>query len=312
MSSAVDTQVSKTLLNFRAEQNRFEIGNICVGGQPGVRPTVLIGSIFFHGDKIYTDEDRDEFDRDEAKNRILAQEDFSERTGNPCMLDVVGATPEAMQRHVEFVATATKTPFLIDGTTADVRLAGLECVSKLGLGDRAVYNSVQPEADDDELRAVRKAGVTSAIVLTTSRTMDFSAEAKVETVRQLLPRLQEAGIDKPLIDTCVMDMATLGQALEAIYEVKDEFGLPAGGGVHNSVALWQGLKSKMGRQAHDPCVASAVTAAVTVGADFALYGPVEDAQYVFPAVAMIDTALSQIAMDREFTLDKNHPRFRIG
>ncbi len=312
MSSATDTRNRKRLFEFRAEQKCFDIGNIRVGGQPGVRPTVLIGSMFYHGDKIYINEDRDDFDHRKAVEQIRSQEDFSERTGNPGMLDVVGATPEAMKKHLEFVAAATKMPFLIDGTTLDVRLAGLEYVTTAGLGGRVVYNSIQPEANDEELRAVKKAGVTSAIVLTTSRTMDFTAEGKVETVRELLPRLQEAGITQPLIDTCVMDMATLGPSLEAIYGIKDEFGLPAGGGVHNAVALWRGLKSKMGRQAHDPCLASVVSASVTLGADFALYGPVQDAQYVFPAVAMIDTALSQIAMDREQTLDKKHPRFRIG
>lgn len=311
MSSATDTQ-KKRLLEFRAEQKCFDIGNIHVGGQPGVRPTVLIGSMFFHGDKIYINEDHDVFDRMKAIEQIRSQEDFSERTGNPGMLDVVGATPEAMKQHLEFVAAATKIPFLIDGTTTEVRLAGLEYIATAGLGNRVVYNSIQPEVSDEELQAVKNAGVTSAIVLTTSRTMDFTAEAKIETVRKLLPRLEEAGITKPLIDTCVMDMATLGPALQAIYEIKDEFGIPAGGGVHNAVALWRGLKSKMGQQAHDPCLASVVSASVTLGADFALYGPVKDAQYVFPAVAMIDTALSQIAMDRGQTLDKKHPRFRIG
>jgi tetrahydromethanopterin S-methyltransferase subunit H len=49
-----------------------------------------------------------------------------------------------------------------------------------------------------------------------------------------------------------------------------------------------------------------------MGADFILYGPVEDAPYVFPAVAMIDTALSQLIMERGERPDENHPRFRVG
>jgi tetrahydromethanopterin S-methyltransferase subunit H len=51
---------------------------------------------------------------------------------------------------------------------------------------------------------------------------------------------------------------------------------------------------------------------VAVGADFVLYGPIEDAPLVFPAVAMIDTALSELAIERECEIPKNHPRFRIG
>ena len=115
-----------------------------------------------------------------------------------------------------------------------------------------------------------------------------------------------------MVDTCVLDLATFGQALSAIFDVKNEFGLPAGGGVHNAVAMWRGLEAKMGEQAHDPCVASASASAVAVGADFVLYGPVEDAQYVFPAVAMMDTALSQLAMERGDRPLDDHPRYRIG
>ena len=82
------------------------------------------------------------------------------------MLDVVGATPQAIEKHLEFAAEVTQSPLLIDGTTVEVRLAGLEYVAKAGLADRIVYNSIQPGIDDEELAAIRKAGVQSAILLT--------------------------------------------------------------------------------------------------------------------------------------------------
>jgi tetrahydromethanopterin S-methyltransferase subunit H len=68
----------------------------------------------------------------------------------------------------------------------------------------------------------------------------------------------------------------------------------------------------MGEDAYRPCVAAACASAVAVGADFILYGPVEDAKYVFPAVAMMDAAQSQVAIERGIRPDKTHPRFRIG
>jgi tetrahydromethanopterin S-methyltransferase subunit H len=227
------------------------------------------------------------------------------------MLDVAGATPEAIRRHLEFAAVASAGPLLLDGTTVEVRLAGLEFVRRAGLSDRVVYNSIQPGIADDELRAIRDAGVTAAIVLTYYM-QDFTAKGRVIAVRELLPRLKAAGMTRLLVDTCVLDLATLGQALGAIFDVKNEFGLPAGAGVHNAIATWSGLTTKMGPSAKEPCVGAAVAAAVAVGADFVLYGPIEDAQLVFPAVAMIDTALSQLAMDREQLVPKGHPRFRIG
>lgn len=311
MATSLDEAATGGLLEFPTEQSIFEIGNVRIGGRPGANPTVLIGSTFYHGHKVNIDEDTGEFDAKEAEKRIRAQDEFSELTGSPCLLDVVGATPQAMEEHLEFAAAVTQAPLLIDGTTADVRLAGLEYVAKAGLADRVVYNSIQPGIEDEELTAIRAAGVQSAILLT-YYLQDFTGKGRVQAVREILPRLQEAGIEKLIVDTCVMDLATMGQACSAMFDVKNEFGLPVGGGVHNAVSMWKGLKKKMGEQAEKPCTASALALAVGVGADFLMYGPVEDAKYAFPAVAMVDTMLSQIYIERGGRLEKSHPRFRIG
>ncbi|MEE9218034.1 MAG: tetrahydromethanopterin S-methyltransferase subunit H [Acidobacteriota bacterium] len=311
MVSSSGNETVRSLLEFKAEQKRFEIGDITVGGQPGVRPTVLIGTIFYHGHKIIVDEHRGEFRRTEAQKLIRAQEEYSERTGNPCMLDVVGASPEAIQRHLEFAASVTKMPLLIDGTTVDVRLAGLKYVSEAGLAQRAVYNSIQPGIGDEELHAIREAGVESALILSYYM-KDFTSRGRMKVIKELVPKAQQAGIRNLMIDTCVLDLATLGQALGAVFSVKDELGLPAGGGVHNAIHMWRGLKGKMGEHAYNLCIGSAVASAVSVGADFALYGPIEGAKHVFPPAAMMDTAFSQLLKERGEKPDQNHPRFRIG
>lgn len=311
MTAHQQQELVRGLLEFAAEQQTFDIGAVRVGGSPGARPVVLVGSAFYHGHGIHFDEDRGEFHAEQARQRIQQQDRFAELTGNPCMLDVVGATPLAIQRHLEFAAGVTAAPLLIDGTTSEVRLAALEFAAQAGLAERIVYNSVQPETEDDELAAIRRAGVESAILLTCCL-RDFTARGRVAAVRELLPRLQEAGIRKLLVDTCVLDLATMGQACSAMHDIKQEFGLPVGGGVHNAVAVWKGLKTKMGPQAEKPCAAAALAMAAAVGADFLLYGPIEDAPIVFPAVAMVDAALSQLVIEGGGRPDKNHPRFRIG
>ena len=311
MASSLEPEFSARLLGFRAEQQQYQIGNVSVGGLPGVRPTVLIGSIFYHGQSLIVDEDQGEFDAGEAERLIRLQEEFARRTGNPCMLDVVGATPTAIRRHLEFAGKITDMPLLIDGTTDDVRLAGLEFVAAAGWAHRAVYNTIQPETRDDELTAIARAGVQSAVFLTYYM-RDFTAQGRLHAVKELVPRIRDAGIRQLMIDTCVLDLATLGQACSAIHDIKEQLGFPAGAGVHNAVAMWRGLVPKMGEQAVKPCVAAAAASAVAVGADFVLYGPIEDAKYVFPAVAMVDTALSQVAIENGIQPNRDHPRFRIG
>ncbi|MEM2630161.1 MAG: tetrahydromethanopterin S-methyltransferase subunit H, partial [Candidatus Bathyarchaeia archaeon] len=84
------------MYQFKNEQKIFEIGKVKVGGIPGERPTVLIGSIFYAREKIVIDHKKGEFDKDKAENYIKMQEEYSDKTGNPHMVDVGGSTNEAI------------------------------------------------------------------------------------------------------------------------------------------------------------------------------------------------------------------------
>ena len=137
---------------YAIEQQTFQVGKDASRRPTGAQATVLIGTILDHKHDVVTNADRGEINAAEAEKRIRLQEDFSARTGNPCMLDVVGATPEAIVRNLEFAAKTTDMPLLIDGTTAEVRIAGLKYVAQAGLADRIVYNSIQPEITSTRVR----------------------------------------------------------------------------------------------------------------------------------------------------------------
>jgi N5-methyltetrahydromethanopterin:coenzyme M methyltransferase subunit H len=276
---------------FGTLQQQFEVGSVDIGGRPGSRSTVLIGSIFYKGHSIVRDEERGEFDRAEAEKLLHDQQAWSERTRLPCMLDVVAGTGQAMQRYLEFAAAATPMPLLIDGTTAEVRRAGIEFVTRAGLANRAVYNSIQPAMDESELAAISSAGIESAILLA-YRPGKLAVEGRIAAIREMLPRVRQAGIHKLLIDACAVDMTSLRQVWLALREVKDEFGLPAGAGIHNAISLWRDSQITLDLNAYRSCTSAVAAATAAMGADFLLYGPIKDAAYVFPAVAMIDEALS--------------------
>ncbi len=297
--------------NFKAEQKVFQIGGISIGGIPGQRPVVLVGTLFYHGHKIVKDENAGTFDEAAAEALVKAQDEMSDKTGNPAMIDVVAASIPAMKTHLEFVADLTKSPLMIDSPSAEIRAVGLAHAKEQGILDRVVYNSINPSSKPDELKTIQSSGVSSSVLLAYNM-KDFSTAGRISAIKELVSKRQEFGIEKPLIDTCVLDLPTLGSALRAIYELKDELGFPAGCGAHNAVALWKGLKSKMGEQAVKPCLASVNAASAAVGADFILYGPIDDAKVVFPAVAMVDTAYSQLLIEKRIQIPKTHPRYRIG
>ena len=297
--------------SYKAEQKIFQIGDITIGGVPGQRPVVLVGTLFYHGHKVVKDENAGTFDEPAAEALVKAQDEMSDKTGNPAMIDVVGASIPAMKKHIEFVVDRTKAPIMIDSPSAEIRAVGLTYAKEQGFLDRVVYNSINPSSKPDELKAVQESGVSSAVFLAYNM-KDFSTAGRTSAIKDLINKRQEFGIDKPLIDTCVLDLPTLGSALRAMYELKDELGFPVGCGAHNAVALWRGLKTKMGEQAVKPCLASVNATTAAVGADFILYGPIDDAKVVFPAVAMVDTAFSQLPIEKKIQIPKTHPRYRIG
>jgi tetrahydromethanopterin S-methyltransferase subunit H len=301
----------RRLWNFKAEQKTFEIGRISIGGVPGQRPVVLVGTLFYHGHKVVKDQNTGTFDEAAAEALVKAQDEMSDKTGNPAMIDVVGASVPGMKKYLEFVVDRTETPLMIDSPSAEIRGAGLAYAKEQGILDRVVYNSITPSSKPDELKMVQESGVSSSVLLAYNM-KDFSTAGRTTAIKELVNKRQEFGIEKPLIDTCVLDLPTLGSALRAMYELKDELGFPVGCGAHNAVALWKGLKTKMGEQAVKPCLASVNATSAAVGADFILYGPIDDAKVVFPAVAMVDAAYSQLPIEKRIQIPKTHPRYRIG
>jgi tetrahydromethanopterin S-methyltransferase subunit H len=299
------------LWSFTAEQKTFNVGGVGIGGVPGKRPVVLVGTIFYHGHGIMKDENAGTFEESAAETLLKSQEEMSDRTGNPCVVDVVGATISAMKKTIEFVADRTKAPMMVDSPSMEARVAGLAYAREQGILHRVIYNSLNPHYKPEEISAIKSTGADAAVLLAYNM-KDFTSFGRVACIKELLNKNEEFGIKRPLIDTCVLDLPTLGQALMALWELKNETGLPVGCGAHNAVALWRGLKTKMGEQAVKPCLASVNAATATVGADFILYGPIEDAKVVFPAVAMIDTAISQTLIEQKIQIPKDHPRYRIG
>jgi len=295
-----------------SEQKKFTIGNVTIGGKPSESPTVLIGSIFYYKQKsLNFKEKTGEFNHKECERLVRIQEEFSDKTGLPYMLDVVLPSEKWISRVVDFVTSITDAPVLLDAASAEIRVASLDYAKEVGIQDRCVYNSLTPESKKTEYEKIKETRLKAAVILAYN-TKDMTSKGRVNAVKQLLPQAIESGIEKILIDACVLDVPTLGLAFKAIVDVKNEFGYPAGCGAHNAIVTWKGLRTKMGLKAAKPCAAVANALTVAAGADFILYGPIEDAPFVFPAVAMVNAAFAQILIEGGKVPSLSHPIFKIA
>ncbi|MEM3616033.1 MAG: tetrahydromethanopterin S-methyltransferase subunit H, partial [Candidatus Methanomethylicia archaeon] len=143
--------------------------------------------------------------------------------------------------------------------------------------------------------------IESAILLAYKIAITTS-KARIEMLKELLKRAEEAGIKKPLLDTFVIDIPSLSIACRAIMDLKEEYGFPCGCGAHNAISTWIGLKKRMGVEAKKYCAIAVDIAPIVLGADFIIYGPIEYCKYVYPAVYTINIAyryLRRMGEERE-------------
>ena len=127
---------------FNSPQHVYKIGRVQIGGQPGETPTVLVGSIFWLGQKMVQDANKGVFDPKEAENIINKMQTLSDESGVPFILDIVGTTTEAFKKYVSFVADHTEAPFLTDAMSPKVRMESAQFVKEIGLQDNTIYNSI--------------------------------------------------------------------------------------------------------------------------------------------------------------------------
>jgi tetrahydromethanopterin S-methyltransferase subunit H len=298
------------MFRFEKEQMVFEISGVRVGGQPGENPTVVIGSIFYRGDK--TSDESGKVDKEAAQALIAKYEEVCDKVGLPCMLDVVCTRAENARKRLEFAADATKMPILIDYINDEAAVSALEAARELGIIDRVLLNSFNPETKSHVYQKAREVGLRAGVALTYSSRAVISYKERVRLLESLIPKMKEAGVEKILIDTVVMDLVTLGLACRAIYEVKSRYGYPCGCGAHNAIAMWRSLKQRKDRVLMAACSAVANALPVAVGADFVLFGPISDAEFMVPAIAIVSASYGQVLMEDGRRPSPSHPRFKMS
>ncbi|MEM1589780.1 MAG: tetrahydromethanopterin S-methyltransferase subunit H [Candidatus Bathyarchaeia archaeon] len=300
------------MFKFNTPQQIFEIGRVKVGGQPGELPTVLIASIFYEGQRIVIDENKGEFNVKEAEALLKRLEELSDLTGNPFMLDVVGTSEEAFRKYIDFVANITEAPFLIDAISPKLRLSASRYVKEVGLTERAVYSSITKGSPPSELAQIKESGIKAAIILA-ENPADNSTVGKIAATEQALARAKEAGIEKFLIDTSIPAFGPdMGSAVRAIYYIKDKFGYPTGIGTGNVVTTCGWVKVNFPKEIRRGCDTATNAIMQTVGADWLMFGPIERADYVFSAAAIVDAYILSAMAELDIKpLSESHPAFKV-
>jgi len=309
------------MFRFDKEQVVIDVAGVKVGGQPGEYPTVLAGTIFYGGHSIISDEKAGVFDKDKAEALIKTMEEMADVTGNPCIVQTFGATPEAIVKYLEFVGDVTEAPFMIDSTSAEAKVAGAKYAQEAGLAERAIYNSINMASEQAELDAVAETDISAAIVLGFNP-MEAGVEGKINIWENggaaldegLLPMSEACGITKPFMDVAITPLGQgAGPACRTSFAVKSKWGYPVGSGIHNVPSAWDWLRAykKEHKEAWPVCDIGSNLVQQMAGGDFVLFGPIENSRMAFPACAMTDIFIAEAARDIGTEAVEDHPMFKL-
>ena len=154
------------MFDYPTEQKSYQIGKYKIGGDPREAPTAAIGTIFYFKQKnIFKDEVKGEIFKDFAEELIKNQEELADKTGLIPGLDVILSYDTCIKNIIDFVIDATDVPIILDAPTVDIKLKALEYVKEIGIQDRLIYNSITPESDDEEFKALSESKIKTFVVI---------------------------------------------------------------------------------------------------------------------------------------------------
>ncbi len=303
------------LFKIDKDQEIVNIGGTKIGGQIGENPTVLTGTIFYEKHKIVENQDKGIFNESKAEELINEMLELSDTTGNPCMIHVFALNNIAIEKYLDFVSRYDR-PILVDSTEYKVRLHGIKYSEEIGIIDKVVYNSLSVSMNEEEINTLKDSEIDSSILLAFNP-MDSSVSGRIDLLenggRVLEEGLLNTGkkcFSKILIDTAVTPFGEgASHAMRCVLVSKSRFGLPTGNGIHNAVSAWKWIRERRKKDIMEyrACSIASNAMQAIMGADFLLFGPIEYANLVFPAVAMVDLLKGESAKGFDIDLSEGHP-----
>lgn len=298
------------MFSFTKEQKVFEISGISIGGQPGMYPTVLFGGVFFKGEP----------DFDDAKKHIQTILEISKQTGTPIIPDFFIRKIEFIKPIISFIEKVLpkKYPFSVDIIEPSIKVETLVYLAEKKLLSRTIYNSIHIGITKEEIEVLQNNTPEMAIIVAFNP-KNKSPDGKIEVLENgayltengLLEITYNLGIEKILVDTAALAPGeNSGAAVAAIPVIKEEYGLPTGCAIHNVVEKSRWLNDfPLAKKIVD--IASNINIPL-FGGDYAIFGPIENAELVSPLIAWQDILVSEYTENYfGITPIESHPRRKL-
>ena len=245
---------------------------------------------------------------------------LSNKIGNPAIPDFFIKKEEYIKKIIDFIEKILPKyyPFSIDIIEPDLKIKTLNYLYDKNLLSRTIYNSIHIGIKNEEYETLKKYTPEGAIIVAFNP-KDKSPDGKIEILENgahltdtgLLDITKNLGIRKILVDTAAMAPGdNSGASIAAIPVIKEEYGLPTGCAIHNVVEKSKWLDDfKTEKKIVD--VSSNINIPL-FGGDFAIFGPIENADMIFPIIAWQDILVSEYTQNYfGVNPDISHPRMKL-
>lgn len=280
-------------------------GNIVLGGFPGEKPLLMIGSVFYMGDKCLTD---DSVSRECVEDKYTRALEAADKYGLIVGVDLIIPDKSFAEKIVD-IMDLFRPPVFLDVPDEDARPIAYRLVEEKGLGSRVVANGIDPYMDEELLGLIRGAGIDSAVLLLfdpKNPTSSLKPGDRLSLLEEkLVPVAIRHGFKNILVDAIVLDPASIALSGETIYLVKKKHGLPSGCAPANSIGIIS--RKKHGSQTYYSVNAAVIAYLRTMGADYIMYGPIKRLETLAEAAATIDSLLAYSHLQEGKRIPRNHP-----
>lgn len=296
---------------WSSDQNIIVIGEVRLGGYPGLNPALLVASLFYQGDKYLLSEDG-VIDKGGVSKAIEYAQEIADKYGLYLGLDIIFPTEKSVENILPFISEY-ELPIFLDSPDPRARIKAYRLARELGITSKCIANGLYVDSSIEEINEIRDSGLENVLLLVfdpmnPSKSIMPKDRYNLLT-NKLLPMARKTMAKNILIDAIVLDPASIVFSAETIFLVKKNLGFPAGCAPVNAL----GPISKKNVELEEIFgVHGSVAVLLRIyGADFIMYGPIKRIKYVAPAVATADSLLAYSLRYQGYRLMKRHPITKI-
>lgn len=309
----------KSKKNKNEFHSDFSVGKVRIGGEKSEIPSVLIASIFYMRHKIVKNEILGTIDEIEAGRLIDNCQKLSDRYGVGLMLDVIASTEKALVNYIKFIKGISDVPVLINSSNPEVRIEALKKLVDLGLHDGIVYNSINSFGTDKELECLASLPIDTAVVQAYSvklKNPNGPLKALLGDSKNLgiIEKVRKTGIKKIMVDIPILDLSSIGLVSYSTKIIKEALSVPVGTAPANAAYSTEWLKDRRNITLDQFRMinASLNVYLIANGSNFLFFGPIENADMVFPACALADAMNVYGARHLGFSpISDSHPMYFV-